>query len=103
MAHTSPRASALPSRSELPFTALMLAYLFLVTATFWILKPLKKALFIHYYHDGIGMLGWQLTAPEAELVAKVANMVVAALAVAVFSQLSRRLRRPAAPLTFAAR
>ena len=28
------------------FSALMLAYFFLVTTTFWILKPLKKALFI---------------------------------------------------------
>jgi hypothetical protein len=102
MARTSTPATTLPSRAELPFTGLMLAYLFLVTATFWILKPLKKALFIQYYHDGVSMLGWRLTAPEAELIAKVANMVVAAIAVAVFSQLSRRLRRQALTLTFTA-
>jgi AAA family ATP:ADP antiporter len=102
MARTTGRAVALPSREELPFTALMLAYLFLVTATFWILKPLKKALFIQYYHDGVGILGWQLTAPEAELLAKILNMVVAAFAVAVFTQLSRRLRRQALTLAFTA-
>jgi AAA family ATP:ADP antiporter len=100
MASKPSRSTALPSRAELPFTSLMLAYLFLVTATFWILKPLKKALFIQYYHDGVGILGWQLTAPEAELIAKILNMVVAALAVVVFTQLSRRLRRQALTLAF---
>jgi AAA family ATP:ADP antiporter len=100
MAHTRTRAATWPSRDELPFTGCMLAYLFLVTATFWILKPLKKALFIQYYHDGVDILGWQLTAPEAELIAKILNMVVAALAVLLFTQLSRRLRRHQLTLAF---
>ena len=39
---------------ERAFSLLMLGYFFLVTATFWILKPLKKSLFIQYY-DASGL------------------------------------------------
>ncbi len=34
---------------ELPLALLMFAYFFLVITTFWILKPLKKGLFIEFY------------------------------------------------------
>jgi AAA family ATP:ADP antiporter len=72
----------------------MFFYFFLVIATFWILKPLKKSLFIRFYDiGGLSLLGWRLDAAQAELLAKVLNMVVAAGAVALFSLAARRFRR----------
>jgi len=96
---------ATPSRSPLAFvadlapgerafTGLMLAYFVLVTTTFWILKPLKKALFIEFYDtSGLDLFSWHLAAAEAELVAKFLNMLVAIVAMVVFATLARRLRR----------
>jgi len=81
-------------REEWPFALLMFSYVFLVIATFWILKPLKKGLFIeHYDATGFVLAGRQFQAAEAELLAKVLNMVVAAVAVAGFTWLARRHRR----------
>ena len=81
-------------RSELPFALLMCGYFFLVITSFWILKPLKKSLFIeHYDQGGFDLLGWQMLASQAELLAKVLNMVVAFVAVVVFSWLANRFRR----------
>ncbi len=81
-------------RSELPFALLMFAYFFLVITSFWILKPIKKSLFIeHYDQSGFDLLGWLMTASQAEQIAKVLNMVVAFLAVVVFSWLANRFRR----------
>ena len=81
-------------RSELPFALLMFGYFFLVITSFWILKPLKKSLFIeHYDQTGFDLLGWQMLASQAELLAKVLNMVVAFVAVVVFSWLANRFRR----------
>jgi AAA family ATP:ADP antiporter len=89
-------------RGERSFTITMFAYLFLVTATFWILKPLKKALFIQYYDaKGLTLGGWHLEAAEAELIAKLLNMLVAIVAVAVFTWVARRLRRQALSMAFA--
>ena len=36
-------------REELPLSLLMFSYFFLVITSFWILKPLKKTLFITFY------------------------------------------------------
>lgn len=73
----------------------MLAFVhfFLVILSFWILKPLKKGLFIQHY-DGVGLaLGpLQLGAAQAELLAKVLNMAVALVAALVFSWLVSRVR-----------
>jgi AAA family ATP:ADP antiporter len=81
-------------RTELPFALLMCSYFFLVITTFWILKPLKKALFIGFYDKaGVELMGVQLVAAQAELIAKVMNMLVAAAAVVAFTLLSRRLVR----------
>ena len=56
----------------------MFAYFFLVITTFWILKPLKKGIFIgHYDEIGFDLGGWHMNAAQAELLAKVLNMVVA--------------------------
>ncbi|MBD3168595.1 MAG: MFS transporter [candidate division Zixibacteria bacterium] len=81
-------------RDELPLSLLMFGYFFLVITSFWILKPLKKGLFIEYYDlTGFTLLSWQMTASQAELLAKVLNMVVAFFAVAVFSWLNHRFYR----------
>ena len=82
------------SPGERTFTLLMLAYFFLVTTTFWILKPLKKALFIQFYDQrGLDLFSWHLVAAEGELVAKFLNMLVAIVAMVVFALLARHLRR----------
>jgi AAA family ATP:ADP antiporter len=81
-------------KSELPLTLLMFMYFFLVITSFWILKPLKKSLFIEFYdQQGFSLFAWHMTAAQAELLAKVLNMVVAFVAVAVFTWLARRFRR----------
>ncbi|MBD3239716.1 MAG: hypothetical protein GF331_03960, partial [Chitinivibrionales bacterium] len=82
-------------KRELPFALSMFAYFFLVIASFWILKPLKKSLFIRYYDrvGGFDFLIWTMRGSQAELLAKVLNMFVAAGAVAAFSMLSHRFRR----------
>jgi len=87
-------ASFRVQRDELPLAVLMFSYFFLVITSFWILKPIKKGLFIEYY-DQIGFSFWGTlySAPQAELLAKMLNMVVAFAAVVVFTQLSRQFRR----------
>ena len=86
-------------KSELPLTLMMFSYFFLVITSFWILKPLKKALFIEFYdQQGFSLFAWHMTAAQAELLAKVLNMVVAFVAVAIFTWLARRFRRQQLPL-----
>ncbi len=89
-------------RREVPFVTLMFGYFLLVITVFWILKPIKKALFLAHYRGGemFSLFGWQLGGPEAEQLAKVANMVVAFVATVVFSLLARRLRRQQLTLVF---
>lgn len=82
---------------------LMFTYFFLVITSFWILKPIKKTLFIGYYKDkGLDLYGWIFTGSQAELLAKILNMVVAFAAVAVFTWLARRLRRQQLTFVFSA-
>ena len=79
---------------ELPLALLMFGYFFLVITSFWILKPIKKALFIEFYDQtGFDLLGWHMSGPQAELIAKVLNMGVAFVAVVVFTVLAGRFRR----------
>ena len=48
-------------REELPLALLMFGYFFLVITCFWILKPIKKGLFIQYYDvSGLNLFGWQM-------------------------------------------
>lgn len=83
--------------------ALMASYFFLVITSFWILKPIKKTLFLGHYADhGSSWLGAGMAGPEAEQLAKVSNMVVAAGATAVFSWLARSLRREQLTTVFSA-
>jgi AAA family ATP:ADP antiporter len=83
----------------------MFVYFFLVITAFWILKPIKKALFIDYYNVGghvFSIFGWQLTASQAELIAKIGNMAAVFFAVIVFTWLARTLRRQQLTYVFAA-
>lgn len=96
-------------KSELPLALLMFLYFFLVISCFWILKPIKKSLFIGYYEDlgGVDVLAWagsswRLLGSQAEQLAKVLNMVVAFAAVAVFTLLARRLHRQQLTFVFSA-
>lgn len=90
-------------RRELPLALLMFSYFFLVITSFWILKPLKKALFIQFYDkEGYTLFGWRMLASQAELIAKVLNMLVAIGAVIVFTWLSRRFRRQQLTYIFSA-
>lgn len=77
----------------------MFLYFFLVISIFWILKPLKKALFVGYYNaHHIG----SLDGPEVEQLAKVGNMLVAFVAVVAFTMLARRYHRHQLTLIFSA-
>jgi ATP:ADP antiporter, AAA family len=74
--------------------AALSACFFGIIAIFWILKPLKKALFIeHYDAAGLELLGWHLRASQAELLAKIVNTAAAFLAMWLVSALSRRFDR----------
>ena len=90
-------------RDEMPQAFLMAVYFFLVITSFWILKPLKKSLFVEFYDEvGFNFLGWQMEAAQAELLAKVGNMFVAFLAATVFVYLARYLRRQQLTYVFSA-
>jgi AAA family ATP:ADP antiporter len=95
MALNNPLKSIMNIRKEeLPLSLLMFFYFFLVIVSFQILKPLKKGVFIEYYDQtGFNLFGWKMLASQAEQLAKVLNMVVALLAVIVFTWLARRLHR----------
>jgi len=87
-------------REEWPLALPMCAYFFLVITTFWVLKPIKKGLFITFYEqDGFQLLSWHMSGSQAELLAKVLNMGVALIAVTIFTLLARTLQRQ--QLTFA--
>jgi len=102
--HKGPLSAVLDiHRAELPLALLMFSYFFLVITTFWILKPIKKGLFIQYYDlPGFHLFAWIMTAAQAELLAKVLNMVVAYAAVVVFSWLVNRFRRQQVTYVFSA-
>ncbi len=90
-------------REEAPLAILMFLYFFLVITTFWILKPLKKGLFIGYYDQtGFDLMAWHLDAAQAELIAKVLNMGVAFVAVTVFTVLVRFFQREKLTYIFSA-
>ena len=90
-------------RQELPLALLMFTYFFLVITSFWILKPVKKALFIEYYDkSGLELFAWHLSGPQAELIAKILNMGVAFVAVVVFTMLASRQPRQKLTIVFTA-
>ena len=70
-------------------------YFFLVITSFWILKPIKKSLFIDYYKTmgGFDLFGWHMLGSQAELLAKILNMAAAAVAAIIFTMLCNRFVR----------
>jgi len=83
---------------ELAPTLLMSAYFFLVITTFWMLKPIKKSAFLGFYrgsklHLSLAGMSSSLDGPQAELLAKVLNMLVAGGATVFFVWLAKRYRR----------
>jgi AAA family ATP:ADP antiporter len=90
-------------KQEWPKALLLSAFFFLVIATYWILKPLKRSLIINYFGDQpLRFLGATLEGAEAEQVGKVMNMIFAYLLVVLFTWLARRFRREYLVLIFAA-
>lgn len=88
-------------KKELPMALLMFFYFFLVIVSFWILKPTKKILFSTFYdNSGFNLLGWQMDAAMAEMLAKVLNMFVAFAAVIVFTWLAHRMKRQQLTVVF---
>ncbi len=82
---------------KIAFTATMFIYINLVLAIFWILKPLKKTLFIQQY-DGENpfRLGpFEMLGSGAELLAKGANMFIAFLIVIFLTLVTRYAKRQA--------
>jgi len=82
-------------RHEWPFVLNMFSYFFLVITNFWILKPLKKTLFFQFYkvHGGFTILSYHMSGAQAELLAKIFNMLAAVIAVFIFSWLSQKFKR----------
>lgn len=73
---------------------LMSLVFFLIITSYWILKPLKKAMFLAYYSSNtFTFMGSEFTAAQAELFAKEANVVLAVFAAIIFTILARRYRR----------
>ncbi|MBD3851301.1 MAG: hypothetical protein IFK93_08380 [Acidobacteria bacterium] len=102
---TAKRLSARIHKGEWSFVVLMFIYWFAVITTFWILKPIKKALFIDFYNVGghtFDLFGWVLSGPQAEMIAKIGNMVVVFFAAVIFTLLARTLRRQQLTYVFAA-
>ena len=101
---TGQKLSTRVQKGEWPFVVLMFFYFFTVITTFWILKPIKKALFIDFYNVGghtFDLFGWVLSGPQAEMIAKIGNMVVVFFAAVVFTWLARTLRRQQLTYVFA--
>lgn len=99
------RLSARIRRDEWPLVVLMFLYFFGVITTFWILKPIKKGLFVGFYSqlgESFELFGWEMSGPQAELIAKIGNMLVVFLAVIVFTWLARTLRREQLTYVFGA-
>lgn len=81
-------------KNEIVLVLNMFLQFFCIITTFWIFKPLKKSLFLKYYDKTpFHLLGLEFNAPQAELLAKVLNLVGAIIGLAVFSYLSKSFKR----------
>jgi AAA family ATP:ADP antiporter len=81
-------------KQEWSYAALMSSCFFVFISIFWILKPLKKTYFITAYDQaGVQILGFTLAASQAELVAKILNLLVAIFAAFLFAKLSKQFRK----------
>jgi AAA family ATP:ADP antiporter len=83
----------IPKQDRL-FSFYMFTSFFLIVTTYWILKPIKKTLFISYHKlHALTFLGQTIDPAQAELLAKELNIVVAFIAMIVYTLLSRRFQR----------
>lgn len=81
-------------KNEWPNVLLMSLFFFMVIATFWVLKPLKRGLLVNFYQDNpLQLLGTSFAGAEVEQLAKVVNMIVVYAIVVLFTYLSRKLKR----------
>ena len=80
---------------KIAFTGVMFLYINLVLTIFWILKPLKKSLFIGQYDgDATFKLGsMEMLGSHAELLAKGMNLVIAFLLVVFLTMVTRLAKR----------
>ena len=70
----------------------MAFFFFLVMATFWALKPMKRGLLISYHQEhALEFWGAHLGGAQAEQLAKAVNVFAALLLAIIFGYLSRRL------------
>ncbi len=84
---------AIPRRDRL-FSLYMFASFFLIVTTYWILKPLKKAMFIGYHKlHALTFLGQTIDAAQAELLIKEVNILVAFFAMIAYTLLARKFKR----------
>lgn len=82
------------SRRDRLFSMYMFSSFFLIITTYWILKPLKKSLFIGYHKlHASSFLGQTIDAAQVELLAKELNIVIAFFAMIVYTLLARRFKR----------
>ena len=86
---------------KIAFTAVMFLYINLVLTIFWILKPLKKSLFIGQYDgDATFKLGsMEMLGSSAELLAKGMNLLIAFLLVVFLTMVTRLAKRQALTYT----
>lgn len=88
-------------RDEWPTALMLSAYFFLVIATFWILKPLKRGVIVNYFGDDpIQFLGMTFGGAESEQIGKILNMIAVYLIVILFTFLARRYARHHLTLIF---
>lgn len=80
---------------------LLSLFFFLIIATYWILKPLKRGLIItHFGEDPITLLGFTFSGAQAEQIGKVLDLFAAYLVVILFVHLARRFPRHQLVLIF---
>lgn len=81
-------------RKEWPNVIMMSLFFFMIIATFWILKPLKRGLLVNFYQSNpLQFMGASFAGAEVEQLAKVVNMLVVYVIVVVFTLLARKLKR----------
>ena len=80
---------------KIAFTAVMFLYINLALTIFWILKPLKKSLFIGLYDgDQTFKLGsMEMLGSSAELLAKGMNLLIAFILVVFLTLVTRLAKR----------
>lgn len=81
-------------REKLPKALFMASFFFLVISIFQVLKAMKKIVFYSFYRgEAFNLFGWQMSGAQVEQLAKILNLVMAAIGVIIFTWLSRHFTR----------